>query len=146
MLVAVFGLSVVGVCNEDENIHVHCFGAYLWFGCYDLYMLLTTFEPLNGGADAVASRLRRGVGATLFTAAACLQVVRFGPAFGLFALPAAGANVAPILEWSNALVMMAFALNDVYGRPATAQCAGAIIFSDAPEEAVSVSELTAALL
>ena len=129
-------------------------------------MLLTIFEPLAPNSNRHLPR--RVVRAALFAAAAGLQVARCCFYSGLVGsgsvmdsgLPAAaqrGAN----FEWSNALAMMAFALNDVYGRPGTAKCAAAIVLAPSDDECVCLavvvvvvvvvlggcgSELTAALL
>ena len=40
-IAAMFGLSVVGVCDESENFPLHVFGALLYFGGYDTFILCT---------------------------------------------------------------------------------------------------------
>jgi hypothetical membrane protein len=39
--VAIFGLSIVGVVNEDENIVIHSISAGVFFVGMDIYMLVT---------------------------------------------------------------------------------------------------------
>lgn len=42
--VAVFGMSIVGVCNEDENITIHTTAAMVFFIGMDIYMLITALS------------------------------------------------------------------------------------------------------
>ena len=51
-LVAALGLSVVGCVNEDENLSIHLTAAGVWFGLYDVYMVLVVLGSSDGYARA----------------------------------------------------------------------------------------------
>ena len=77
---ALFGVSVVGVCNEDENPTVHGAAATVFFAGYDLFMLLAVLgDRLRGGAAAPRWQvLRDALGCVGGALAPCVVAYRFG--------------------------------------------------------------------
>ena len=125
-LVAISGLDIVGVCNENELPPLHGLGAGLYFGCYDVYMILRTakeaasmFQHQQGeGKMPIAVLLLLG----FLTAASCvLTWARFvaDPRSSAFAVYPK-AVIAPILEWLDAVCIGAYAVVSVvaYGQRA----------------------------
>ena len=101
-LVAALGLSVVGCVNEDENLSIHLTAAGVWFGLYDVYMVLVVLGSSDGYARRAAP--------SALAAIAC-QVARFALPHAAAALVGAAANVKDLealLEWTNFGLMLTF--------------------------------------
>jgi len=130
--IAVFGLSIVGVCNEDENLTIHLAGAYTFFGLYDVYMLATGVRCLFQGHNAkdLGHQGRRTLPLVLAGAAIAAQACRYG----LLHTEDVGENVLPILEWTNVFIMIAFLNYDVFSRSATEETFAALIDEGAEKE------------
>ncbi|KAJ8600202.1 hypothetical protein CTAYLR_002001 [Chrysophaeum taylorii] len=89
-MIALFGLSVVGCCNENENLTIHCFAAEVFFVGYDILMVGTFITSRS-------TRLAAFVGVSS-------HLVR---SFAVFP------SLAPFLEWTNALAIILFTMADV---------------------------------
>jgi len=122
--VAVFALSIVGVCNEDENLTIHLAAAYTFFGCYDLYMLATGLRCLCRGHNAkdLGEQGRRCLPMVLACVALAAQAGRYG-----LTTEDVGENVLPILEWTNAIIMIIFVNYDVFSRSTTEETFVALV-------------------
>ena len=124
-VVALLGLSIVGVCDEDENLALHVFGALVWFAGYDLFIALalagdrlqpretTRWRPVRDGVGVVALVLG------LRRAARAVRAP-FAPCAG--AAPSPLCSLPALAEWSDALVIIAFMMLDGAAHPGDADC------------------------
>jgi len=116
-LIALFGLSVVGICSEIENLTIHCVGAFLYIGGYDLYMLVTIRSEAQASTPKEAALessrlhflkfLRTRFALLAFGCQALLLFDRLGVALKL------AGTIAALLEWTDALCIIAFFWLDV---------------------------------
>lgn len=100
----------MGCVNEDENLALHSFGAGLFFGGYDIYMICRTCRStfVQSGSSVV-----QGVLVLLTVSSCCLTVARF--AMGIHPKLEAPRDVfVPILEWLDALTIMMYAVISVF--------------------------------
>ena len=106
-LAAMFGLSLVGICDESENIHLHKFGAGVYFGCYDVFMLLAVLGDLGTDVPKTLKRYARDVAGVV---GVLLLPLIMGRRLGLICPMTASAfpNLWPALEWTNAILIVVF--------------------------------------
>ena len=154
-LVALLGLSVVGCVDEKENFPLHVFGALNWFLGYDLFIALTLLgDRLQPAAPPSAWRpVRDAVG----VAAIAFGWYRAYDLYGGVDRPPAAAcdgsegapsplcSLAPLVEWTDALVIIAFLLLDGKAHPAVADCHEGVL-RRAKKKADSKAALAAPLL
>jgi len=99
--IAMLGLSIVGCVNETENNFVHTVAAVIFFGLYDVVMIMS---PVN----ALLKRTKGfpWVRVCVYIVVSLVSKARFFPQslseLGL------GGNIVPILEWSDAIVLTCF--------------------------------------
>ena len=115
-ILSLLGLSVVGCVNEDENPTVHVIAAGTFFACYDVYMFWTFLMYFRV----------RGYNVLYFILTLCsvLTKVRFMSSVSL------GDNTPEILEWLDALVLIAFFWSDNYYHSSVSDLIGVLIYRD----------------
>jgi len=123
-LVALFGISVVGICNMDENITVHCLGAYAFFIGYDVYMyeVVESHEQQqkavgSGAATLVVARRWVAWGSIIGQLASKAFYVLASTQHG--AARAIARNFSAGIEWIDTLLIIAFFLFDVQVQQTT---------------------------
>jgi len=127
-LIALFGLSVVSVCNEKENLAIHSSGAVAYFCGYDIFILLTLFD--NSRRLVRNQDLRENIWILISSVFGTVAVLSH-----LWRLSSDGkiiASLAALLEWINAIAIICFAFSDVRAH---SDCAGYVfgIFHDPRE-------------
>ena len=115
-ILSLLGLSVVGCVNEDENPTVHVIAAGTFFACYDVYMFWTFLMYFQV----------KGYNVLYFILTLCsvLTKVRFMSSVSL------GDNTPEILEWLDALVLIAFFWSDNYYHSSVSDLIGVLIYRD----------------
>merc|ERR1719433_612814 len=106
---AIFGLSIVGVCNEYENLNIHLTGATMYFGGYDLYILITLGARAMDYISNKAKFVNWGMilfGFVKVFAHLARKYIDSGndPIFQ---------DVSAALEWADALAIIGFLMADV---------------------------------
>ena len=115
-VVSLLGLSVVGCVNESENGTVHAIAATTFFACYDVYMFWTFLVMLRVKGYNVLS--------FILTLCSVLSKVRFMSTLSL------GDNTPEILEWLDALVLIAFFWSDSYYHSSVSDLIGVLIYRE----------------
>ena len=137
-LFAILGLSIVGCVNEKELHWLHFLGAGMFFGGYDLFMILRTLRLKS----MVELQLKWKIVLALlcFMSCACtfLRYCPSGPACLTFMFSEAHIKgfLLPVIEWIDALTIILYMAASLfsYGK-STAQNIGlAIVSSAEPEE------------
>jgi len=116
-LIAIFGLSIVSVCNEEESQIIDYSGAFTYFACYDIFILLTLFDNsrrLVKKQDNLENGWMR-MSFLLGTVVVVSQLWR------LSASGKIGESLKALLEWTDALGIIGFAFADVRAH---SDCAG----------------------
>jgi len=102
-IVACFGVSLVGVCDESENIVIHGTGATLFFAGYDLFMVLIAAQLLKG------EHSWRGLATGLCAILSIASKLRFHSASSA-ALVGLWPYIPQALEWTDAITIAVFFL------------------------------------
>jgi hypothetical protein len=118
--VAILGMEVVGCVNEDEDPTIHFIAAGLFFGGYDLYMIVRTFKltrmfsRLRNAGEALPQHITGGsiavyVALTLVSVVATL--VKYTSAGNHLSPLVSSASIdwgtiAAILEWIDCLCII----------------------------------------
>lgn len=117
--VALFGLQVVGCVNEDEFFPIHGGAAMVFFIGYDAFMILRSVLVAARRADPAAAARSSTSRRALLLQAVC-AVVSCGATAARYAHytpydharvgagAGAGALLAPILEWADALAIITY--------------------------------------
>jgi alpha-L-fucosidase len=106
-LVGCMGLSVVAVVNEEENHLVHDIFALIFFGCFDVYMVLTIIT------EAAITKRLAVCSLSFFLKLACsILGLTGGVGYGLFVfgtlLVDEGSILVALFEWVNTFVVLIF--------------------------------------
>ena len=117
-LISIFGLSVVGCVNEDEDHTIHVFAAGTFFVCYDLFMVYVLLAQIIG--PSLPSGFASKLAAATVALASQLAIFVIFP----FLLPEATQggimdNLPQILEWTNAFAIITFMYKHVYNEEYT---------------------------
>lgn len=107
--IALFGLSIVCVCNEKENLALHMSGALAFFGGYDIYILLTLFHNWRRLVKNQDTREKVWI---LINGASGTGVV-ISHLWRLSSGRKMIGSLAALFEWTNALLIVCFAFSDV---------------------------------
>jgi len=107
--IALFGLSIVCVCSEKEDDTIHVAAAFTYFIGYDIFILLTVFDNIccRGKPQDLCERKWMWLSHVFGTVVVGSHIYRlsFG---GKIAL-----SLKAAVEWTNALVIIGFAVFDV---------------------------------
>ena len=156
-------MAVVGCVNEQENILVHSIAAGIFFGGYDLFMVLRTiahFLPAPPSSETERRRPSKGarvVLALLALASTAATVARFCP----HARAAAaryinndsigndgnlGLVILPVLEWVNAIAICGYMYVSVCLLGDRAKNCGVALLYQAPPTAAVTTQLQVPLM
>lgn len=127
--VGLLGLAVVGCCNENENIVIHSISALIFFGGYDVFMIGTVLTSKNASATCFA-----------FAAIASQALRIFIPARAAVDFFGIVGSIPPLLEWTNAVAIIAFTKADVDAH--SEECKNVVIgVADVAEQHTSSSSI-----
>lgn len=115
-LVSFLGLSVVSVVDESENLTIHGISAGVFFGAYGVYMAVSL---------CFGTHRSRGKLVVLFLVF-CATKIRFLPE-SVVGANANWLNIAAILEWTDALAIIAYMWFDIFSRPETSGISLAVL-------------------
>jgi len=121
-LVALGGLSVVGVCNESENFPLHIAGALVFFYGYDIFAVCAVVDDYLRNVEATVFSRARTASAIVCWACAPVHLRHF--------LPPAAPDVLAVIEWVNALAIIAFMLLDGLAAHPTQISVGVVRVAD----------------
>ena len=136
--VALVGLQVVGCVNEDEYYPIHAGAAMVFFLGYDAFMVGRTALVAARRADpaaaaaAAAARSSTSRGALLLQAACAVascgataaRYAHYDLAARVGAGARAGALLAPIIEWADALAIISYFGVAVFAHGAATKTTG----------------------
>lgn len=125
-VVALLGLSVVGVVNEDENDMIHSTAAAVWFVGYDAYMVWTATARIRASAWQLPA-LALVLGSLASKARFCGDRMSLG----------GDSNVPEILEWLDAFCIVGYFIYDAWYHRDVAETIGVLVYQ--PSSGVSRS-------
>lgn len=109
-IVAILGLDVVGCVNESEMLWLHLTGAVVFFGGFDIYMVLRSMRLSRH------SRFTRNMLRSMAFASTVLSAARLHLHFqGIIS------SLGAILEWANALVIIGYTAWSIFAHGDTAK-------------------------
>lgn len=132
-VIALAGMMVVGSVDESENLPVHSTAAIVAFGGYDCFMVLRTLRLLSF-TQAVQNKGEPDIEYTTAASLPCVLIcvvsvlltwLRYAP-HGQMVVSMLGQNglVAPILEWLDAVSILAYFMVSILAHKGLSDATG----------------------
>jgi len=107
--ISFFGLSIVAVCNMDEDYDVHIFGAMLFYVLYDIFIVIT----LSGHTYQLVLK-KKEIHKNVQLGMCFLYAIVIAVTHPLRAISShESSSIKAVLEWLNVFAIVGFAVSDV---------------------------------